>query len=124
MTIALRPLAGQTASKTTYRRALQLHTAPALPSAARAAACRAANGGDAGTTPTLPRRALLGAAAAAAVAAGAPCAATAASEPPPFVTTQSGLRIQDVREGAGASPRLGDRVSVHWVRAGRAIGGC
>lgn len=34
--------------------------------------------------------------------------------PAPFIATPSGLKIQDVRAGEGATPQPGDQVSVHW----------
>ena len=37
------------------------------------------------------------------------------TEPGPEVTTESGLKIQDLRVGTGASPKPGQKISVHYI---------
>eukprot|EP00891_Asterochloris_glomerata_P005084 jgi/Astpho2/5084/Aster-08020 len=49
--------------------------------------------------------------------AAGPAAASSAAVPAAakdFVQTESGLRVQDVRAGSGATPQQGDNVSIHW----------
>ncbi|GBF91550.1 hypothetical protein Rsub_04290 [Raphidocelis subcapitata] len=72
-----------------------------------------ADAADPSAAPLLGRRAAIAAVAAGAAAGAAPRAARAA-DPAPFVTMDSGLKVEDIRVGEGAAPRLGDRVSVHW----------
>ena len=65
----------------------------------------------------LSRRAALGAAVAGAAALFAPAAeayATKRDDDGDFVTTDSGLRILELRPGTGDMPRKGDTVVIHW----------
>jgi FKBP-type peptidyl-prolyl cis-trans isomerase len=57
-----------------------------------------------------------------ALAASPACSAQDKKEEPKVVTTKSGLKYQDLKEGTGATAKAGDMVEVHytgWLKDGK-----
>ncbi|CAG9460132.1 unnamed protein product [Pedinophyceae sp. YPF-701] len=79
---------------------------------------RTVNGADAsfkGRRAALGTLALAGAAAVLPSSVVVPAASASNVNDKDFLTTDSGLKILEVRKGKGDTPQKGDRVSVHWA---------